>query len=135
MIKLLSPKSALVLASKVYALWIVSLAITTMILESGFLGHTGIEILVIAIALICGPGCALLWVAQGKYQVDCTAPCPEHKGLYSSIFYIFMCASQIFSSFLNVYLIDLVPSYEFLFVVCVFISIGATIMMLTLLPP
>ena len=34
MIRLLSPKNALVVASTVYAIWIISLAITTIILES-----------------------------------------------------------------------------------------------------
>ena len=79
MIKQLNPKTALILASIVYAIWIVSLAITTLILKNTYLsemlGRDGIIVLVLGIALLCGPGCALLWVAHGKYLSDCTMPC------------------------------------------------------------
>ena len=45
-----------------------------------------------------------------------------------------MCSSQIFSSILNVYVIGLVPSTEFLFMVCVGISVCATLMITLILP-
>ena len=67
MIKKLNPKSAIVLASTVYALWIVSLTVTTLIPKneflSQFLGYYGISAIVLGVAVLCGPGCALLWVA------------------------------------------------------------------------
>ena len=45
-----------------------------------------------------------------------------------------MCSSQIFSSILNAYVIGDVPSTEFLFMVCVGISVCATLMTILILP-
>lgn len=85
-----SAKKAMSYATLTYAIWMLSLAMTTVILRGEYLGKEGITILALAIAFFCGPGPSVLWIGQGKYLSDCTQVCLERKGLYSSIFWTSM---------------------------------------------
>ncbi len=72
MVRYFKPKRGMALASIMYAVWIGSLALCTILVRHGLLDQKGVTILNLFIAFICGPGCSLLWIAQGKYLTDCT---------------------------------------------------------------
>ena len=67
LIRYFKPRTAMAIASLTYALYIVSLALTSLLLLNEtlrvFFGRNGIVTLVLAIAFICGPGPSLLWIA------------------------------------------------------------------------
>jgi hypothetical protein len=65
-------KRGIILASIGYAVWQLSLAMCTILLRNEVLGKDGIYIFNLSVAFICGPGCSLLWISQGKYLSDAT---------------------------------------------------------------
>lgn len=88
---ILNAKRTMVLASLMYAIWIVSLAATSTALKSDtvseYLSYNAVVVIVLTIAFICGAGCSLLWIAQGKYLSDCAEACLHRKGFYNSLFW------------------------------------------------
>ncbi len=72
MVRYFQPKRGMAFASIMYAVWIGSLALCTINLRNQWLSREGVVALNLTIAVICGPGCSLLWIAQGKYLTDCT---------------------------------------------------------------
>ena len=90
-LKRLMAKKTMVIASTFYALWIISLALTTAALKSetisAALSYNAVAVIVLTTSFISGAGWSLLWVAQGKYLSDCAESCPSKKGLYNSLFW------------------------------------------------
>ena len=90
MVRYFKPKRGMAFASIMYAVWIGSLALCSVFVRKGLMGKEAVGMLNLAIAFICGPGCSLLWIAQGKYLADCTQKCLHIKGFYQSIFWTMM---------------------------------------------
>ena len=136
MIRRFSPNTAMLLASFTYALWIVSLALTTYLLRNTDFTTTQITVIVLMISFLCGFGPSLLWVAQGKYLSDCCQEALDKKGFYSAIFVIMMCFSQILSSLWSAFLIEHVVhgDTEKLFMIAVFISLISSVLFAFALP-
>lgn len=69
-----------------YAIWMVSLALTSIALKSesisNNLSYTAVCVIVVVSSIIVGISASLCWVAQGKYLSDCTLACMEKKGMY-----------------------------------------------------
>ena len=67
-----------------------------------------------------------MWISQGKYMSDCVRICPDHAGLFTSLFWTIASASQIFSYLFNsIFLSKFEPKY--LFFVSSLISIIAMV--------
>lgn len=92
--KKLDAKMTMVLASTFYALWIISLALTSAALKSesisSALSYNAVVVIVLSISFVSGAGCSLLWIAQGKYLSDCAEARPSRKGFYNSLFWFTM---------------------------------------------
>ena len=86
MVKFFKAKKGIVVSSVGYAIWQLSLALCTIFLRNEILGKEGIYTFNLIVAFLCGPGCSLLWVSQGKYLSDATQQCLHLKGFYSSLF-------------------------------------------------
>lgn len=60
-------KKTMVIASLFYALWIISLAMTSAALKSetisAYLSYNAVVIIVLTVAFVSGAGCSLLWIA------------------------------------------------------------------------
>lgn len=88
------PKKTMVIASVLYSLWIISLALTTAALKTPSirenLSYNAVCCIVLTASLFGGAGCSLLWMAQGKYLTDCAEKNLSKKGFYSSVFWTTM---------------------------------------------
>ena len=107
------PKWSMVIASLTYALWIITLALTSLVLKNDSLknwfSYESVYCIVILASVINGAGCSLLWIAQGKYLSDSAMLCLERKGTYNSIFWTTMLSAQFSSSILNAYVLGEFP--------------------------
>ncbi|TNV78843.1 hypothetical protein FGO68_gene15401 [Halteria grandinella] len=137
-IKRLDAKLGMVVASLFYALWIISLAMTTAALKSeaisAMLSYNAVVVIVLSISFVSGAGCSMLWIAQGKYLSDCAEAKPAKKGFYNSLFWFTMFLAQVSSSLLNAFVLGSFSQVAYLFVISTGICILSTICLLVFLP-
>ncbi|CDW80012.1 major facilitator superfamily protein [Stylonychia lemnae] len=134
-IKRLKPNLSMVLGSLCYDIWLISLSLPAILLKSKdlkeVLTYNQVILIVIIASAIMGFGATLIWIGQGKYLSDCSKQKIERKGIYSSIFLSFMFLASILSSFLSALILGSY-SQEYLYLVCTFISLLSTILLIFL---
>jgi MFS family permease len=104
-------KLTMMVASSQYTLYILSIALATQVdressIPSLLRSPNFITFIILLVSVTCGISAALLWVSQGIFISDCFSIIPEKRGLYTSIFFFGVQASNLSGFIANTILLQ-----------------------------